>query len=150
MGVTFKVSSTPFTVSFHTSQEFIFTAFSNWTFTMELWTVSTELSFPGESVWICLTLPTQSRWTIEIGNRITEGVKVSFLYELLQHEWDHWRREREEKRRRRSAGREGGKEVNGVVFLSYSAPERGERWGPGGTGWVVSMIGKLCVCLCVF
>lgn len=31
-------------------------------------------------------------------------------------------REREEKRRRRG-GREGGKEVNGVVFLSSSAPE---------------------------
>lgn len=40
-------------------------------------------------------------------------------------------------------GREGGKEVNGVVFLSYSAPERGERWGPRGTGWVVSMISEL-------
>lgn len=41
-----------------------------------------------------------------------------------------------------------GKEVNGVVFLSYSALERGERWGPGGTGWVVSMIGNLCVFMC--
>lgn len=45
-------------------------------------------------------------------------------------------------------GREG-KEVNGVVFLSYSTPERGERWGPGGTGWVVSMIGNLSVCVYV-
>ncbi len=46
-------------------------------------------------------------------------------------------------------GREGGMEVNGVVFLGYSAPERGERWGPWGTGWVVSMIGDLCVCVYV-
>lgn len=55
-------------------------------------------------------------------------------------------------------GREGGKaeqkgreaeEVNGVVFLSYSAPERGESWGPGGTGWVVSVISNLCVFMCV-
>lgn len=46
-------------------------------------------------------------------------------------------------------GREVGKEVNGVVFLGYSAPERGERWGPGGTGWVVSVIGDLCVFMCV-
>ena len=45
-------------------------------------------------------------------------------------------------------GREG-KEVNGVDFLSYSAPERGERWGPRGTGWVVSMICNLCVFMCV-
>ena len=67
-------------------------------------------------------------------------------------------RERERKRGREELGMEGGKarqegrggkEVNGVVFLSYSAPERGERWGPGGTGWVVSVIGDLCVCLCV-
>ena len=66
-------------------------------------------------------------------------------------------REREKEReggtryggRESEAGGEGGKEVNGVVFLSYSAPERGERWGPGGTGWVVSVIGDLCVCLCV-
>lgn len=28
----------------------------------------------------------------------TEGVKVSFLYELLQHEWDHWEREEEKER----------------------------------------------------
>lgn len=33
--------------------------------------------------------------------------------------------EREEKQRR--VRREEGKEVNGVVFLSSSAPERGER-----------------------
>lgn len=39
--------------------------------------------------------------------------------------------------------------MNGVVFLSSSAPERGERWGPGGTEWVVSMIGNLCVFMCV-
>lgn len=45
-------------------------------------------------------------------------------------------------------GREG-KEVNGVVFLSYSAPERGESWGPGGTGWVVNVITDLCVFMCV-
>lgn len=47
----------------------------------------------------------------------------------------------------KAQGREG-KEVNGVVFLSFSAPEQGERWGPGGTGWVVSMISDLWVCLC--
>lgn len=35
--------------------------------------------------------------------------------------------------------------MNGVVFLSYSAPERGERWGPEATGWVVSVIGELRV-----
>lgn len=46
-------------------------------------------------------------------------------------------------------GRDGRKEVNGVVFLSYSVPERGERWGPGGTSWVVSMIGELCVLIAV-
>lgn len=51
-------------------------------------------------------------------------------------------------RGREERGREG-KEVNGVVFLSFSAPEQGERWGPGATGWVVSMIGDLRVCLCV-
>lgn len=50
---------------------------------------------------------------------------------------------------REGGTREGGKEVNGVVFLGYSAPERGERWGPGATGWVVSMIGELCVFMCV-
>ena len=32
--------------------------------------------------------------------------------------------------------RRGGEEVNGVVFLSSSAPERGERWGRGAlAGW---------------
>lgn len=39
--------------------------------------------------------------------------------------------------------------MNGVVFLSYSASERGERWGPEGTGWVVSAIAALCVFICV-
>lgn len=39
--------------------------------------------------------------------------------------------------------------MNGVVFLSYSAPERGESWGPGGTGWVVTVISDLCVFMCV-
>lgn len=38
--------------------------------------------------------------------------------------------------------------MNGVVFLSYSASERGERWGPGGTDWVVSVIAALCVFIC--
>lgn len=51
---------------------------------------------------------------------------------------------------RTKGGREGGKEVYGVHFLNYSAPEWGERWGPGGTDWVVSLIGELCTCLCVF
>lgn len=48
--------------------------------------------------------------------------------------------------RKSGGGGEGGEEVNGVVFLSYSAPERGERWGPGGRGWVVSVIADPCVC----
>lgn len=41
--------------------------------------------------------------------------------------------------------------MNGVVFLSYGSSERGERWGPGGTGWVVSMITdlRMCVYVCV-
>lgn len=51
-------------------------------------------------------------------------------------------REREEKQRR--VRRAEGKEVNGVVFLGSSAPERGERWGPGARGWVVSAIRDLC------
>lgn len=48
----------------------------------------------------------------------------------------------EEKQRR--VRREEGKEVNGVVFLSSSAPERGERWGAGARGWVVSAVRDLC------
>lgn len=44
--------------------------------------------------------------------------------------------ERDEKHRR--VRRQEGKEVNGVVFLSSSAPERGERWEAGARGWVVS------------
>lgn len=36
--------------------------------------------------------------------------------------------------------REEGKEVNGVDFLSSSAPERGEGWGAGARGWVVSAV----------
>ena len=39
--------------------------------------------------------------------------------------------------------------MKGVVFLSYSASERGERWSPRGTGWVVSMFPDLCVCVYV-
>lgn len=50
-------------------------------------------------------------------------------------------REREEKQRR--VRREEGKEVNGVAFLSSSAPERGERWGAGARGWVASAVGDL-------
>lgn len=83
----------------------------------------------------------------------TEGVKVSFLYELLQHEWDHWqrRRERDWEREARAHGgrREGGKEVNGVHFLNYSAPEWGERWGQGAlAGWSAWSVNIACVYVC--
>lgn len=54
------------------------------------------------------------------------------------------RRERGREEKHRRERREEGKEVNGVVFLSSSAPERGERWGAGARGWVVSAIRDLC------
>lgn len=67
--------------------------------------------------------------------------------------------EREEERKRerdweREVGaqggrREGGKEVNGVHFLNYSAPEWGERWGQGPlAGWSAwsANIARVYVC----
>lgn len=45
--------------------------------------------------------------------------------------------------------REGGKEVNGVHFLNYRAPEWGERWGQGAlAGWSAwsANIARVYVC----
>lgn len=52
--------------------------------------------------------------------------------------------------RKAGGGGEGGEEVNGVVFLSSSAPERGERWGAGGQRLGGQCDRRpLCVCVCV-
>lgn len=124
---------------FHKSGVFTRKAFNNWKFTMELWTESsTQLPLAGKS-------QPEFAQPSDVNDRdwelLPKGSKSPSFTSCYNMNGTTEREEERERDWEREVGahggrREGGKEVNSVHFLNYSALEWGERWGQGPlAGW---------------